>query len=61
MAGHHVNKGVDTMEKEKKIFVRMGYVTMCITRKEYDLLWYLYKRDLLKFVPEEVEVYGSEE
>ena len=49
------------MEKEKKIFIRMGYVTVCVTKKEYDLLWYLYKRDLLKFVPEEVEVYGSEE
>lgn len=54
-------KGVDTMEKEKKIFVRMGYVTVCVTKKEYDLLWYLQKRNLLQFIPEQVEVYGAEE
>lgn len=61
MAGHHVNKGVDTMEKEKKIFVTIGYVLLHVTKKEYDLLLYLHKRNLLKFTPEEVEIYGSEE
>ena len=49
------------MEKEKKIFVTLGYVLLCVTKKECDLLWYLHKRNLLKFTPEEVKIYGTEE
>lgn len=55
------SKGVDTVEKEKKIFVTLGYVLLCVTKKECDLLWYLHKRNLLKFTPEEVKIYGTEE
>ena len=44
----------------EKIFVEIGYVTVCVTKEEFELIEYLSKRNLLKFKPEQVEIYGVE-
>ena len=43
----------------EKIFVEIGYVTVCVTKEEFELIKYLSQRNLLKFKPEQIEMYGA--
>lgn len=44
-----------------KKFIEIGYNIFYLGEKEIELLNQLSKKNLLKFTPEEIEVYGYEE